>query len=54
MIVYRRDRPIPGWFTGLVLVLALLTTAAMTWTANLGGKIRHLEIQSESSNEARP
>src|SRR5882724_4278278 len=29
--VYRRGRRAPGWFTAVVLLLAMLTTAAMTW-----------------------
>lgn len=42
---FRKSKCMPGWFTGLVLVLALVTSASMIWTANLGGKIRHSEIQ---------
>jgi uncharacterized membrane protein len=53
LLVYRQANRTPTWFTGLVLVLALLTTAVMTWTANLGGKIRHVEIQSESNLPVR-
>lgn len=41
---FRRCESNPGWFTSLVLVLALVTTASMVWTASLGGKIRHTEI----------
>jgi len=32
--------------TRSVLALALTTTALMTWTANLGGRIRHSELQA--------
>jgi phosphoglycerol transferase MdoB-like AlkP superfamily enzyme len=45
---YRKDKKSPGWFTSLLVTLALLTTATMTWTASLGGKIRHTEIQDPS------
>jgi hypothetical protein len=44
LVRYRRGKCQPAWFLALVLVLALLTTAALGWTAHLGGKIRHPEI----------
>jgi hypothetical protein len=37
-----RVRP---WYPKAVLLLALLVTGLMGWTANLGGQIRHSEIR---------
>jgi hypothetical protein len=41
----RRERP-PAAFMQAVLVVALASAGVLGWTANLGGKIRHTEIQS--------
>jgi hypothetical protein len=41
-----RDRPsLPRGGIALVLVLAAITAGSLTWTANLGGQIRHSEIR---------
>jgi len=47
LLAFRKPKRAPTWFTALALVLALVTTATMTWTASLGGNIRHPEIHSE-------
>lgn len=45
LIAFRGGRLLPTWFTSLALVVALLVSGLMTWTANMGGKIRHSEIR---------
>lgn len=45
LIFFRGARPAPRWFGVVVLVLALLTSGLVMWTANLGGGIRHPEIR---------
>lgn len=46
LIRYRKGKPIGTGFATVVLLLGIAVTAAMTWTANLGGQIRHAEIRS--------
>ncbi len=41
-----RARPVSVWFTLLILAFSLAAGGALAWTANLGGQIRHPEIQS--------
>lgn len=47
MILFRKGTRLPTWFVLLTTVLALLTSVMMSWTANLGGRIRHPEIRAE-------
>jgi len=47
---YRRSRHVPGWNTAVILILSLVTFAAIARAANLGGDIRHPEIHE--ANEA--
>ncbi len=42
-----RSRPLPKWFTFVILVLAFVTSSVMGLTANLGGQVRHTEIRKE-------
>jgi uncharacterized membrane protein len=42
-----RSRPLPKWFTIVILVLAFVTSSVMGLTANLGGQVRHTEIRKE-------
>jgi NO-binding membrane sensor protein with MHYT domain len=51
LLWFRKGRSFPAWFTGVSLAIALLTFAAMTWTASLGGKIRHPEIGGMAPSE---
>jgi hypothetical protein len=44
--VWRRGKRLPAWFLVLTLLLALIASALMAWTADLGGKIRHPEIHT--------
>ncbi len=50
LLIYRHGKRAPGWFTALAVLLALLTTSLMAWTAHLGGKIRHPEIVSSPNH----
>src|SRR5215471_15702120 len=49
---YRVIRRVPGWTTPVILLLSLLSFAAMARTANLGGEIRHPEIASADGTAA--
>ena len=49
LIRFRGPRVAPAWYGRGVLLLALLMGAVMTWTANLGGPIRHSEIRAGGS-----
>ena len=42
-------RQLPRWATVVSLLAVLAAGGFMAWTANLGGQIRHTEIQSASS-----
>ncbi len=44
LVVWRKQPAVPGWFAAVVVFVALVTSGAMGWTANLGGKIRHTEL----------
>lgn len=48
-----RRRRIPRGVSAAALLLALVPTALMGWTANLGGQIRHTEIRA-GAQAARP
>jgi hypothetical protein len=52
LVAFRRAAAIPRGFAALVLALSLAPAAAMGWTANLGGKIRHPEIGPASAPAA--
>lgn len=41
-----RGRIIANWFGILLLAAALVVGGLVTWTANLGGQIRHSEIRA--------
>lgn len=49
LFVYRQAPMLPGWLKWTVLGLALMATAILGWTANLGGMIRHPEIRADSA-----
>ncbi len=51
---YRRSRQVPTWNTAIILLLSLVTFAAIARTANLGGDIRHPEIRDASAAPAPP
>jgi hypothetical protein len=46
-LIWQRKRgATPAWLVLIVLLIALGAAGALGWTANLGGKIRHPEINS--------
>jgi protein-S-isoprenylcysteine O-methyltransferase Ste14 len=47
LVGFRRRPALPSWFAGLSLTLALVSAATLIWTASLGGKIRHPEVQQK-------
>jgi hypothetical protein len=49
LIAFRPGRPLPTWFLATTLVLGLIASGLMAWTADLGGKVRHTEIRSRAS-----
>jgi nucleoside permease NupC len=49
---YRR-RELPRWVAAASLVVVLVVTGMMAWTANLGGQIRHSEIRGGAPIETR-
>ncbi len=49
LIVAYARRQLVRWTVLLTLVLALLTTGIIGYTANLGGKISHPELRTDSS-----
>lgn len=51
---YRRSRHVPGWNTAIILLLSVVTFAAIARTANLGGDIRHPEIRETGEAPAPP
>lgn len=49
LVVFRKGRSLPAGFLIFVLLLAGVACGLLGWTANLGGRIRHLEIRPQSS-----
>ena len=49
---YRYTDTIPKRFVVAGLILSIIVFGLMAWTADLGGKIRHSEIRSESNSAA--
>lgn len=45
LLLFRRSHTIPNWFTVTALILALVASGLMGWTANLGGQIHHPEAR---------
>lgn len=45
LIAGRKNRPIPRWAVLIVLVLGLVTTVMLAWTANSGGQIGHPQLR---------
>ena len=51
-LLWVRSRRAPRWLALTGLVGSIAVSGLMAWTANLGGQIRHTEIQSTTSNQA--
>jgi uncharacterized membrane protein len=47
LIIFRRAEKLPNWIATATLVLSLIASGLMGWTANLGGQIRHTENRSD-------
>ena len=45
LLLFRQPRQVPLPWLGGVLVLAVLCSGVLAWTARLGGRIRHPEIR---------
>lgn len=45
LLLFRRGKVVPVWFSCLTVAASLIVSALMAWTANLGGQIRHTEIR---------
>lgn len=50
LVFFRRSRRIPLWYSSVVLLLSLVASGAMAWTANLGGQVRHSEIRDGAAS----
>ena len=48
LLLCRNKKSLPAIAAVLVLVLALVSCGMMAWTANLGSKIRHVEIRNSA------
>jgi putative effector of murein hydrolase LrgA (UPF0299 family) len=48
----RKQKPVSGGMSVVVMVLLLATLGLMGWVANLGGMIRHTEIRHGAAAEA--
>lgn len=48
-----RTKAVPRLFAVSVLALSVVAMAALAWTANLGGKVRHTELRSEAAAAGR-
>jgi hypothetical protein len=44
-LLFGRAKPVAFWFICASVVVSLLTSGLLAWTANLGGQIRHSEIR---------
>ena len=44
LLMWARKPAVPGWFVTVIVLGAIVTSGAMGYAANLGGKIRHTEL----------
>ena len=49
LLCFRKGKPLSFPFLALVLLLAVVSSGLMTWTATLGGRIRHPEIRNNGT-----
>jgi uncharacterized membrane protein len=49
LVLMRRKARWPGWLAPAWFLVAVLTAGLISWTANLGGRIRHPEIASTAT-----
>lgn len=50
LVFFRGNRRIPFWYSSVALLLSLVASGAMAWTANLGGQVRHSEIRNGAAS----
>ena len=50
LLLFRRGKVVPAWFTSIMLAASLIVSGLMAWTANLGGQVRHTEIRPGSNS----
>jgi len=48
LAVFQRPRPLPASLVKVLVLLAVVSGGFLGWTANLGGRIHHPEIQSRT------
>ena len=53
LVWFRGQRLVPSWFAAMTLIGSLLVAGLLSWTANLGGQIRHSEIRPSSSPQTQ-
>jgi hypothetical protein len=49
LVLFRSGRIIPNWFTATVFAMCIVTYLLMARTANLGGKVRHTELDGAAA-----
>jgi len=54
LIRYRRAERVPRGFAIVTLVLAIIASGMMGWTAHLGGLIRHEELRGTAAVQQSP
>ncbi|MEA3207815.1 MAG: hypothetical protein QOE70_872 [Chthoniobacter sp.] len=54
LIFFRKSAPFPRWFAVSVFGLTLVTSGLVSWTANLGGRIRHPEVRPAGATTPPP
>jgi uncharacterized membrane protein len=54
LVLRRRTGSLPKWSVIAVLVLSIISTIVVLYTANLGGEIRHTEIREAAASPAAP
>lgn len=52
LVLFRRGRAVPGWYGIGLLVAAFVVGGLLTWTASLGGRVRHTEIRPQAPPSA--
>ena len=51
IIIIRTDAPVPAYCYALMMISSLITSFAMVFTGNAGGKIRHQEVRDEEKKQ---
>ncbi len=51
-LIFSRNKPVPRGLSVTALAVSLVVSGMLAWTANLGGNIRHTELQTASGPPA--